>query len=69
MKKSILALGRLKTGVLNKTENEYKDFLRLRMSAGEIAWFKFEGLKLRLANNTFYTPDFSVMLADGTIEC
>ena len=37
--------------------------------AGEIAWHKFEGLKLRLADNTFYTPDFAVMSADGVMEC
>ena len=29
----------------------------------------FEGIKLRLADNTFYTPDFAVMSADGVMEC
>ena len=33
-----------------------------------MAWFKFEGVKLRLADNIFYTPDFAVMLADGVLE-
>ena len=33
-----------------------------------MAEFKFEGIKLRLADNTFYTPDFAVMLADGAPE-
>jgi len=37
-------------------------------TAGEVAWFKFEGIKRRLADNTFYTPDFFVMLADGALE-
>lgn len=64
-----LALGRLKVGKLNKTEQAYADHLTLRQRAGEIAWFRFEGLKVRLADNTFYTPDFAVMLADGTLEC
>lgn len=63
------ALGRLKTGQLNKTEEAYQRELELRWSAGEVLWFKFEGLKLRLADNTFYTPDFAVMLSDYTIEC
>ncbi len=40
----------------------------LRKRAGEIAWYRFEGIKLRLANNTFYTPDFAVMLATGEME-
>lgn len=64
-----LALGRLKTGALNKTEEAYAAHLALRQRAGEVAWFKFEGLKLRLADNTFYTPDFAVMLTDGALEC
>lgn len=63
------ALGRLKTGELNGTEAAYRDLLTQRMIAGEIAWFKFEGLKLRLADNTFYTPDFAVMLSDNTLQC
>ena len=63
------ALGRLKTGQQNGTESEYGALLDQRRTAGEIAWFKFEGLKLRLADNTFYTPDFAVMLASGEIEC
>jgi len=36
--------------------------------AGEVIWYKFEGMKLRLADNTFYTPDFCVMLANGQME-
>ena len=31
-------------------------------------WYKFEGIKLRLADSTFYTPDFAVMQSDGQIE-
>lgn len=62
------ALGRLKTGEMNSTESAYADHLRSRASLGEIAWFKFEGVKLRLADNTFYSPDFVVMLANGELE-
>ena len=67
--RSIQALGRMKTGAMNKTEAAYGDYLELRRRAGEVAWFKFEGLKLRLADSTFYTPDYAVMLIDGAIEC
>lgn len=66
--KAFLALGRLKTGAMNKTEQAYEASLKLRQMAGEIAWYKFEGVKLRLADNTFYSPDFAVMLADGSLE-
>ena len=63
------ALGRLRTGQMNATEIEYDAVLDGLKHHGEVAWYKFEGVKLRLADNTFYTPDFFVMLADGTLEC
>lgn len=63
-----LALGRLKTGQLNKTEQAYADRLRALEQAGQILWHKFEGIKLRLADKTFYTPDFAVLAADGVME-
>lgn len=69
MKRSLQALGRLKTGAMNKTEAAYADTLAWQMREGLVAWFKFEGVKLRLADNTFYSPDFVVMLADGSLEC
>ena len=47
----------------------YDAHLAALQHAGQIQWRKFEGLKLRLADNTFYTPDFAVMAADGVIEC
>src|SRR5437879_3016 len=62
------ALGRLKTGVMNKTESAYAQQLELRYRIGEILWFKFEGMKFRLADNTFYSPDFMVMLKSGEME-
>jgi hypothetical protein len=65
---AVQALGRLKVGAMNKTEASYAASLELRKHAGEIAWYKFEGVKLRLADNTFYSPDFAVMLADGFVE-
>lgn len=68
MRKSLQALGRLKTGTMNKTEEAYCQHLELRKRYGEIVWYRFEGIKLRLADNTFYTPDFSVMLANGQME-
>lgn len=68
MKRSLQALGRLKVGAMNKTEQAYAATLELRRAAGEVSWFKFEGLKFRLADNTFYTPDFAVMLASGALE-
>lgn len=64
-----LALGRMKVGSMNKTEAAYAALLEQQRIAGEVAWYRFEGLKLRLADNTFYSPDFAVMRADGLMEC
>jgi hypothetical protein len=66
--KSFQAVGRMKQGVMNRTEAAYAQQLELRKAAGEIAWYRFEGLKFRLADGCFYTPDFAVMLADGKLE-
>ncbi len=33
-----------------------------------IIWDEFEAIKLRLAAKTHYTPDFAVLLADGSFE-
>lgn len=66
--KSYRALGRLKTGQMNNTEAEYEAHLFSLKAAGDVAWYKFEGMKFRLADNTFYTPDFAVMLSDGRLQ-
>lgn len=62
------ALGRMKQGVMNKTEAQYELQLRSRLQEGDILWYKFEGIKFRLADNCFYNPDFAVMRKDGTME-
>jgi len=62
------ALGRLKQGVMNKTESSYQLHLEALRQSGEVLWYKFEGIKFRLADKTFYSPDFAVMKKDGQIE-
>lgn len=62
------ALGRLKTGEMNKTEAAYDAYLWQLHAIGEVLWHKFEAIKLRLAGNTFYTADFFVLAADGVLE-
>ena len=51
----------------SKTEYEeaYETMLRLR---DDVDQYFFERLKIRLADNTYYTPDFVVMLVSGEIE-
>jgi hypothetical protein len=54
---------------MNKTEQAYADLLeRNKLYVGDFVWWAFEAMKFKLAPNTFYTPDFVVMLDDGTIE-
>jgi hypothetical protein len=53
---------------MNKTEAAYARYLEARLVAGEILWYSYESMKFRLAGKTFYTPDFPVMLADGSME-
>lgn len=62
------ALGRLPVGTMNKTEKAYHDYLWCLCRSGEVAWFKFEAFKLRLADNTFYSPDFAVMTDANILE-
>lgn len=50
---------------MNKGEIEYSKHLALKVASNQIQDFKFEPFKLRLADNTFYTPDFVVVTADG----
>lgn len=69
MSKNFYALGRLPTGQKNKTEQAYElEVLKPAMQDGLIIWYRFEGVKLRLGDNTFYTPDYCVMRSDGTME-
>jgi len=49
-------------------EQRYAGYLQQRFLLKEIVKWQFEALKFRLANNTFYTPDFYVLLPDGRIE-
>lgn len=62
------ALGRLKAGTMNKTEAEYAKILEARRACGKVLWYRFEGVTLKLADNTRYTPDFIVMLDSGELE-
>lgn len=59
------ALGRLKTGEMNKTEAAYSQLLE---SDDNVIWYKFEGMTFKLADNTRYTPDFAVMVKSGQLE-
>lgn len=53
---------------MNKTEAIRFNELDLLLKAGEIAEFRFEGMKLRLADGAYYKPDFYYIDNDGQIH-
>lgn len=62
------ALGRLAKGQMNKTEAAYAQRLEVLKHDGQILDWRFHALRVRLANNTFYEPDFLVMTAAREIQ-
>lgn len=65
----LYALGRLPKGEMNDGEKKFaSNYLEPRRIAGEIVWWKFEGIKLRLAKLTTLTVDFPIMLASGELQ-
>lgn len=53
---------------MNRTEARYAEHLNALQQAGRVAAWGYEAVKLRLADRTFYTPDFLVVTADGGLE-
>ena len=53
---------------MNGLEARYAGLLEGKKLSGSIISWHFENMKLRLADNTFYTPDFMVMVYDGSIS-
>ncbi len=58
---------RHEVGRMNNLEEAFAGHLGLKKAVGDIFSWKFEAVKLRLADKTFYTPDFMVVAADGWI--
>ncbi len=67
-RKRFYGLGRLKAGVMNKTEARYALTLEQEKQSGSILSYWFEAITLRLAPRTSLTPDFMVMKNNGEIE-
>lgn len=65
---TIIAKGTQRDLGMNKTEAEYADALEARKARGEVVWWRYEAITLKLADNTRYTPDFLVMRPDGELQ-
>jgi hypothetical protein len=53
---------------MNRLEALYAAELEKRRTLGEVSWYSFEAITLKLADRCRYTPDFAVMLANGDLE-
>lgn len=66
--KNYQALGRLKSGTMNKLETKYAAYLEGLKAAGIIHWYSFEPANLRLGDKCFYRIDFMVLNGDNALE-
>ena len=62
------ALGRLKSGTMNKLEAKYASYLETLKMAGEVLWYKFDCTNLRIGENCFYKTDFLVLKSDQSLQ-
>lgn len=53
---------------MNKTEQRYAMELDLAVKAGHFVWWEYEPIRLKLAPQTTYTPDFLVLNTDRTLD-
>jgi hypothetical protein len=59
--------GQHRPGEMNKSETAFAFALDLRRKAGEVKGWKFEAIKLKLADNTYFIPDFNVEMTNGDL--
>lgn len=59
---------RREPGNPNKLEQRYAQHLEGQKLLGSVVTFWFDAVKLRLADLTFYSPDFMVLLTNGDLE-
>lgn len=57
-----------KSGRMNKTEAAYAEQLENLRIGGYLRWWKYGTLSLRLADRTWYRPDFLVEARGGQLE-
>lgn len=62
------ARGRLPKTAMNKLESAYGAYLDVLKHSGEVLWWRFQPLKLRLADGAYFTPDFGVLFTSLAFE-
>lgn len=66
MKREFIALGR-KQSSMNKTEAAHAQDLEMRKRVGEVLDYRWQPLRLKLAPDCTYEPDFLVIQANGEV--
>lgn len=54
---------------MNGWETEYGELLERRKQAGEVLWYGFGMIRLRIGKGCMYKPDYFVVLSSGVVEC
>jgi len=69
-KTDLRARGRVRkrAGEMNRTEAAFVEELKRMQTVGEIVWWRWDCLTLRMADRTHYHPDFAVLYADGLLR-
>lgn len=57
----------LAEATMNRTEARFASQLEVRRRAGELQWWAFEPMKLRLARGAWYTGDFVALEDSGQL--
>lgn len=55
-------------GQMNPLERDFERHLQMLLATDQIAWYGFDVIKLRLADNTFLSVDFFVMQTSGELH-
>jgi hypothetical protein len=57
-----------KRGVMNKLEQKFSLHLEAKRIRGDIEFWRYEPIRIRLADGAWYTPDFLVITNDGRTQ-
>ncbi|WP_233343659.1 hypothetical protein [Burkholderia cepacia] len=62
------SLGRVRARKVDAAIEAYGELLATLRLRGDVLWFRANPIKLRLADETYYGPNFAVMVASGHLE-
>lgn len=63
-----VAIGGLRPRKMNKLEARYAEYLEAQKGLGEVLWYDYEAITLRLGDDCRYIPDFLVLVRSGHLE-